>query len=183
MSALANAAEAAVVALATTGDQAAFDELVRRNQSRVRSLMRHLSRDAANAEDLAQQVFVEMWKSLSRLKTTAAFNGWLRQIGVNVWLQHARKKDTSLHNLTNSLDEMPIATSDESAQGSCIDLAAALALLPGPVRLCIVLAYQEGMSHGEIVASTNIPLGTVKSHIARGSARLRELLKDYGASS
>jgi DNA-directed RNA polymerase specialized sigma24 family protein len=47
------------------------------------------------------------------------------------------------------------------------------------VRLCVVLAYHEGMSHGEIASLTQIPLGTVKSHIARGAARLRELLAAY----
>jgi len=182
MSTLAGAAEAVVVGLATTGDQSAFDELVRRKQSNVRALMRYLSRDPVMAEDLAQQVFVEMWKSLPRLQTAAAFNGWLRQIGVNVWLQHARKKDSSLHRLTEPLDDIPVPMTDHTQQGSSIDLAAALALLPGPVRLCIVLGFQEGLSHGDISAMTKIPLGTVKSHIARGSARLRELLKDYGAS-
>jgi RNA polymerase sigma-70 factor (ECF subfamily) len=57
---------------------------------------------------------------------------------------------------------------------------AALATLPGHVRLCVVLAYSEGMSHAEISESKAMPLGTVKSHIARGAARLREVLQDYG---
>ena len=183
MSTLAGAAEAVVVGLATTGDQRAFDELVRRKQSNVRALMRYLSRDPVMAEDLAQQVFVEMWKSLPRLRKAAAFNGWLRQIGVNIWLQYARKTDSSLHRLTEPLDSVFDEMTDHSQPGSSIDLAAALAVLPGPVRLCIVLAFQEGLSHGDIAAMTMIPLGTVKSHIARGSARLRELLKDYGVSS
>jgi RNA polymerase sigma-70 factor (ECF subfamily) len=61
-----------------------------------------------------------------------------------------------------------------------LDLDAALATLPPHARLCIVLAYNEGMSHAEISESTAIPLGTVKSHIARGAAHLREILHDYG---
>jgi RNA polymerase sigma-70 factor (ECF subfamily) len=183
MGTLSGAAEAVVVALAAMGDQAAFDELVRRKQSCVRGLMRYLSRDASIAEDLTQQVFVEMWKSLRRLNSTAAFNGWLRQIGVNVWLQHARKKDASLRSLADSHEDVSIDTTAPAMEGASIDLAAALAMLPGPVRLCVVLAYQEGMSHGDIAALTAMPLGTVKSHIARGSARLRELLRDYGVSS
>jgi RNA polymerase sigma factor (sigma-70 family) len=60
-----------------------------------------------------------------------------------------------------------------------IDLDSALATLPPNVRVCVVLAYSEGMSHGEISATTAIPLGTVKSHVTRGSARLRELLHSY----
>jgi len=61
-----------------------------------------------------------------------------------------------------------------------LDLDAALATLPAHARLCVVLAYSERMSHAEISESTAIPLGTVKSHIARGSAHLRELLQGYG---
>jgi DNA-directed RNA polymerase specialized sigma24 family protein len=61
-----------------------------------------------------------------------------------------------------------------------MDLDAALAALPPDARLCVVLAYSEGMSHAEISESTAMALGTVKSHIARGAARLRELLQGYG---
>jgi RNA polymerase sigma-70 factor (ECF subfamily) len=61
-----------------------------------------------------------------------------------------------------------------------LDLDAALATLPPQARLCVVLAYSEGMSHAEISDATAIPLGTVKSHIARGAARLREILHAYG---
>jgi DNA-directed RNA polymerase specialized sigma24 family protein len=61
-----------------------------------------------------------------------------------------------------------------------LDLDAALATLPPEPRLCVVLAYSEGMSHAEISAATSMPLGTVKSHIARSSARLRETLEGYG---
>jgi RNA polymerase sigma-70 factor (ECF subfamily) len=51
------------------------------------------------------------------------------------------------------------------------------------MRLCLVLAYNEGMSHPEIAALTGLPLGTVKSHVSRGAARLREVLADYGEKS
>jgi RNA polymerase sigma-70 factor (ECF subfamily) len=61
-----------------------------------------------------------------------------------------------------------------------LDLDAALAMLPPDARLCVVLAYSEGMSHAEISGSTGMPLGTVKSHVTRGAARLRELLHAYG---
>jgi DNA-directed RNA polymerase specialized sigma24 family protein len=64
-----------------------------------------------------------------------------------------------------------------------MDLDAALSTLLPDMRLCVVLAYNEGLSHPEIVALTSLPLGTVKSHIARGAARLRETLADYGERS
>jgi RNA polymerase sigma-70 factor (ECF subfamily) len=61
-----------------------------------------------------------------------------------------------------------------------MDLDDALATLPPDMRLCVVLAYNEGLSHPEIVALTGMPLGTVKSHIARGAERLRKELAEYG---
>jgi RNA polymerase sigma factor (sigma-70 family) len=181
MGTLTGAAEAVVVALAGNGDAEAFDELVRRKQSSVRSLLKRLSNDRTLAEDLAQQVFVEMWKSLPKLDAPAAFPAWLRKISVNVWLQHFRKKHLLV--LDNEAGDLLADSSAAPSHDSGIDLAAALGLLPVPVRLCVVLAYQAGMSHGEIAAETGIPLGTVKSHIVRGSARLRELLRDYGGTS
>jgi len=60
-----------------------------------------------------------------------------------------------------------------------LDLDRALAQLTRTERLCVVLAYNEGMSHGEISAATALPLGTVKSHVRRGSQRLRVLLSAY----
>lgn len=181
MSNLTGAAEALVVALAGNGDAEAFDELVRRKQASVRTLLRRLSNDRTLAEDLAQQVFVEVWKSLPKLDTPAAFPGWLRKIAVNVWLQHLRRKDLLV--LDNDAGNFEADSSSHHSRDSRIDLAAALGLLPAPVRLCIVLAYQEGMSHGEISQATGIALGTVKSHVVRGSARLREMLRDYGGAS
>ena len=60
-----------------------------------------------------------------------------------------------------------------------MDLDAALARLAPQPRLCVVLAYEEGLSHPEIAALTGMPIGTVKSHISRGAARLRDLLTAY----
>src|SRR5690606_30952008 len=66
-----------------------------------------------------------------------------------------------------------------STSATAIDLDAALALLPPQVRLCIVLAYHERMSHAEIAGAAGLPLGTVKSHIRRGTEQLRRLLSAY----
>ncbi len=180
MGTLTGAAEAVVVALASNGDAAAFDELVRRKQANVRSLMRRLSNDRTLGEDLAQLVFVEVWKSLAKLDSPAAFSSWLRKISVNVWLQYFRRKNLLV--LDNDAGELAMDSTTHRGLDRDIDLASALGLLPVPVRLCVVLAYQEGMSHGEIAQATGIPLGTVKSHIVRGSARLRKLLSDYGVT-
>ncbi len=190
---LGEAAEAAVVALAMNGDDAAYGELVRRRQAAIRQLFRRLTRDAALADDLAQQTFVHAWKSIRTLRSPAAFGAWLRKLAVNCWLQRARLKrhevllgDEALGG-EEAFANGPLASTagaDQAAvEGSVtarMDLDAALAALPPDARLCVVLAYSEGMSHAEISESTAMALGTVKSHIARGAARLRELLQGYG---
>ncbi len=175
------AAEALVAALAIAGDDDAYGELVRRRQSQIRELLRRLSRDPVLADDLAQQAFVQAWRTIRTLRAPAAFGGWLRKLAVNVWLQHIRAHggreipaaDGALHEAANRLAGEP-TTAEQ------VDLDRALALLPPDVRLCIVLAYGERMSHREISEATTLPLGTVKSHITRGAARLRELLRAYG---
>jgi len=164
-----------LVTLARAGDNEAFEELVRRRQGRVRGLLRRLSSDAALGDDLAQEVFVQAWLRLSRLRDPGAFGGWLRQIAVNVWLQHARRARLILEPLADT-DETAGAHGPGTDHGLRLDLDAALARLRPPERLCVLLAHAEGMSHAEIASATGMPLGTVKSHVARGSARLRSSL-------
>jgi RNA polymerase sigma-70 factor, ECF subfamily len=174
--ALGEAAEVAVVVLAMNGDDAAFGELVRRRQDAIRNLFRRMTRNAALADDLAQQAFMLAWKSIRTLKSPSAFGAWLRKLAVNCWLQHARLKQHEV-----ALDEEALLEGQAASMvAERLDLDAALATLPPQARLCVVLAYSEGMSHAEISDATAIPLGTVKSHIARGAARLREILHAYG---
>jgi RNA polymerase sigma-70 factor (ECF subfamily) len=174
--ALLGADEVSVVICAIAGDDDAFGELVRRRQSSIRQLFRRLCRDPALADDLAQQTFLQAWRSVGTLKSAAAFGGWLRRLAINTWLQKVRAERPL--SSTTDLDELP----DEAAQPTLteqLDLDSALAVLPADARLCITLAYAERMSHREICEATGLPLGTVKSHITRGAARLRRLLGAY----
>jgi RNA polymerase sigma-70 factor (ECF subfamily) len=175
--ALAAAAEASVVALAISGDDRAFAELVRRRQGMVRELMRRLSGDAAFAEDLAQQAFVQAWRQLKRLRSPGAFGSWLRAIAVNVWLQEARRAPARLETAESELPEPePDGPPAADLAASRLDLSRALLRLKPPERVCVVLCYAEGLSHGEIAEATGWPLGTVKSHVTRGAGRLRAWL-------
>jgi RNA polymerase sigma-70 factor (ECF subfamily) len=171
--ALGGADEPAIVALAICGDEGAFCELVRRRQSWLRNLLRRLCHDPVLADDLAQQAFLQAWLSIRRLNSASAFGAWLRRLAVNTWLVHVRVQGP----------ESPEATQPEPAElpftGEQLDLDHALARLTTEARLCIVLAYNEGMSHAEISESTGLPLGTVKSHIKRGAERLRTDLEAY----
>jgi RNA polymerase sigma-70 factor (ECF subfamily) len=178
---LAGVAEASVVALAISGDHRAFAELVRRRQGMLRELMRRLCGDRAFAEDLAQQAFVQAWRQLGRLRSPGAFGSWLRAIAVNVWLQEARRAPARLETPESDLPE-PDAEGPGAADlaAARLDLSRALLRLKAPERVCVVLAYAEGLSHGEIAEATGWPLGTVKSNVTRGAERLRGWLSPQG---
>lgn len=175
---LAFASESNVVALAQAGDRGAFEELVRRRHAFIRNLLRRLSRDPSLADDLAQETFLQAWRRLPQLRVLATFGAWLRQVAINVWLQHVRNQESF-----STLHEELASAQISPTSGVGFDLELALAHLAPQARLCVVLAYHEGMSHGEIAAATQLPLGTIKSHITRGTKQLREVLQDYDRST
>jgi RNA polymerase sigma-70 factor (ECF subfamily) len=179
--ALRGADELTVVACAIAGDDTAYGELVRRRQAPIRQLFRRLCRDPALADDLSQQAFLQAWRNIQSLKSAAAFGGWLRKVAVNIWLQRLRAERpmASLEDYSGSDGAFTDLTSAPARVAEQMDLDTALATLPPVVRLCITLAYAERMSHKEICEATQLPLGTVKSHITRGAARLREMLGAY----
>lgn len=176
-----SASETAIVALAISGDANAYGELVRRHQQGIRAMLRRLIRDPALADDISQQAFVRGWKAIRTLRSPAAFGAWIRKLAVNDWLAHLRSRQCDF--ATEDPDASHGAATARCSVAERLDLDSALSRLAPAVRLCIVLAYSEGMSHSEISGSTGIPLGTVKSHIARGAALLRELLEAYGDSN
>lgn len=170
------ASDTSLVLLARNRDQQAFATLVARHQPWLRNLLRRLSHDRALADDLAQQVLLQAWGALPALQLEQALPAWLKTIAVRVWLKHLRRKDP-LFRLDDATD-LPEATSTVTP-GIALDLDRALAQLGAAERLCVVLAYHAGMSHGEIAQGTGLALGTVKSHVKRGSEKLRVQLAAY----
>lgn len=173
--ALAKSPEALLVALSRRGDRTAFEELVRRRQVWLRNLLRRCCNDPALADDLAQQAFLQAWKHIPRLQHAERFGAWLKRIAVNGWLQHLRRNDP----LTGAAEYADRTVARESPVSVAMDLDSALATLSRDVRLCIVLAYHERMTHEEIARVAGLPLGTIKSHVRRGTKRLQQLLSAY----
>lgn len=171
--------EALVVSLAAKGDRDAFTELVRRRQSWLRNLMRRFSGDPDLADDLAQRVLLQAWRKIRQLRHPERFGSWIQRIAVNEWIDHQRR-DVARWNEEYDDDAHAARGPTEAI---AMDLDRALAVLPVPVRLCIVLSYHERMTHEEIARISGISLGTVKSHVRRGSSKLRRLLADYGDAS
>lgn len=170
-----DAPEEYVVSLAMSGDDDAFGELVRRRQKRVRDMLRRLCGNHALADDLAQKTFVQAWRGIRTLRDPGAFGGWLKRVAVNAWLTEARRVPVPIDDKEDAyLAAADPAPSPERSAGG-IDLERALARLGRAERLCVVLAHGEGLTHAEVAEATGLPLGTVKSHVLRGSDKLRRI--------
>lgn len=172
---LEDAPEDDVATLAMGGNEAAFNELVRRRQKRVRDMLRRLCGNHALADDLAQKTFVQAWRGIGALRDPGAFGAWLKRVAVNAWLAEARRVPVPIDDDEEAFLAAtdPAPSPERSAAG--IDLERALARLGPAERLCVVLAHGEGMTHAEIAEATHLPLGTVKSHVLRGSEKLKRL--------
>jgi len=174
---LAGASEATLIIASQARDQAAFGELVRRRQGWARALLRRMCANIAEADDMAQDAFVKAWDRIGDLETPAAFAGWFRRIAVTTFLMERRKRRAIFEEIDDSSPIAAEGSTPEAAAGAKIDLERALAHLSDPERLCVTLNHGEGLSHSEIVDLTGLPLGTVKSHVSRGTEKLRRLLE------
>ena len=155
-----------------------FETLVREHQSRVRQQLRRLTRgDAALADDLAQDTFVQAWQHAAGFRGQARVSTWLHRIAYHRFLMHRRTPQAG----AVSLDAAP--PDGDSAQAVVepdvalrLDVERALARLPEPERVALIHCFQLDLSHAEAADVLGWPLGTLKSHVARGKARLREHL-------
>jgi RNA polymerase sigma-70 factor, ECF subfamily len=167
-----------IVAILQRDDRKAFAELVARHQSKVRTVLRRLTRgDIALADDLAQETFVLAWKNLSRFRFEARFSTWIYRIAFNAWQSEARKKREVLLEVGD--DALPIASEaqDELPDiASRLDLERAMATLSDGERAAISACYYADLSHEEAAAALGMPLGTVKTHVLRAKAKLRARL-------
>jgi RNA polymerase sigma-70 factor (ECF subfamily) len=158
--------EELVARLVAHADGRAFEALVRRHQSRVRNWLRQLTRDAALADDLAQDVFIVVWERAYSFAGKGSFVAWVMKVAYNQYLQARRKRGVPLVFGT----EVEEATPDGQEWP---DVAKMLAVVGPDERLVLTLCFAHGMSHGEVAEVLDMPLGTVKSHVQRGRAKIR----------
>jgi RNA polymerase sigma-70 factor (ECF subfamily) len=162
---------------AATGDVAAFGVLVRQHQSALRGFLRRLTRgDHALADDLSQETFLEAHRKIAQFQGSGSFAGWLYAIAWSRFLMETRKR--KLEPLDDEMLESEF-TVPEAASVARLDLERAFALLKPAERAALTLCHAAGMSHEEAAAALKLPLGTVKSHIARGKEKLKTLLQDH----
>jgi RNA polymerase sigma-70 factor (ECF subfamily) len=157
---------------ATKGDVAAFADLVRIHQGKLRAFLRRMARgDYALADDLAQETFLEAYRKIGRFRGEGTFASWLFQIGYSRFLMHVRK-----HKLEPLDEAFEPAHETETALHAKLDLEAALAKIRPAKRAALTLCFSEGYSHEEAAKIMNIPLGTLKSHVLRGREEVRAML-------
>ena len=164
--------EEGLVDQAARGARVAFAGLVRQHQSRLRGFLRRLTRgNLALADDLAQETFLEAWRKLAQFRGDGAFAGWLFRIAWTRYLMEARRR--KLEALDESDDR---AAPEEMTMDARLDLESAMRRLSAAERAGLTLCYAQGFSNEEAASILGLPLGTVKSHIARGRAKLKVLL-------
>ena len=158
-----------------------WEEIVREHGARVYRLAYRLTCNAHDAEDLTQDVFVRVFRSLHRFQP-GTFEGWLHRITTNLFLDGARRRQKIRFDglADGSADRLVSSWPTPSEQLADADLdhdvAAALAALPPEFRAAVVLCDIEGLSYEEIAAVLDIKIGTVRSRIHRGRSQLRAAL-------
>ena len=182
-----------LVKKARQGDVKAFEELVVLYQDRVYGHCCYLTGDPVDAEDLAQEAFVQAYRGIASFRLEADFGTWLHRITVNTWINHQRRRKNVI---AFSLDE-PLETEDgelgreiaasEDGPAEHAELAEfreifyqALKKVKPEFRAALVLREIEGYNYDDIAAILDCSLGTVKSRINRGRKALRSELEKYG---
>ena len=165
-----------------------WDEVVRDHSARVYRLAYRLTGNPHDAEDLTQDVFVRVFRSLHKYQP-GTFEGWLHRITTNLFLDSARRKqkirfDGMVEGAEERLQSPLPTPGDQLADaGLDHDVAAALAALSPEFRAAVVLCDIEGLSYDEVAAALGVKIGTVRSRIHRGRAQLRTALAHRSPSA
>ncbi|AZG44803.1 RNA polymerase sigma factor SigE [Gordonia insulae] len=166
-----------------TGDDTlmpSWDDLVREHADRVYRLAYRLSGNQHDAEDLTQETFIRVFRSLSNYKP-GTFEGWLHRITTNLFLDMVRRRSKiRMEALPEEYDRVPADTPDPQQifhdANLDPDLQEALDALPPEFRAAVVLCDIEGLSYEEISTTLGVKLGTVRSRIHRGRQTIRDHL-------
>lgn len=174
-------------------DRVAFAELLRRYQSYVDKILYHLAPDWQDRADLAQEVWIRVYKYLKRLQEPSKFKSWLSRITTNIFYDQLRKRkrvatpfslDASFQTDEGEMN-WEIASDSPSPEDNLNTtefydlLQKAIADLPETFRSTIILREIQGLNYEEIAEITGVSLGTVKSRISRARNKLQSILQPY----
>jgi RNA polymerase sigma factor (sigma-70 family) len=174
-------------------DKSAFSELMRRYQSHVDKVLYHLAPDWQDRADLAQEVWIRVYRNVKKLQEPVKFRGWLSRIATNLFYDELRKRKRNSTPLSldaprmvgdgemdwDIADDGPGPVEELGTREFHEKLQMAISDLPEVFRTTIVLREIEGLAYEQIAEMTGVSLGTVKSRIARARLRLQEQLQPY----
>jgi RNA polymerase sigma-70 factor (ECF subfamily) len=178
--------ESEAIERAKQGDAEAFQVLYDRHKRRVYSLCLRMTANTAEAEDLAQEAFLQLYRKIGTFRGESAFSTWLHRLSVNVVLMHLRKKSlpvVSLEETTQPSEEdapkKDFGADDVVLAGSIdrLQLQRAVNDLPPGYRTIFVLHDVEGYEHNEIASLVGCSIGNSKSQLHKARMKLRDLLK------
>ncbi len=177
--------EAEAIERAKQGDAEAFEVLYNLHKRRVYSLCLRMTANTAEAEDLAQEAFLQLFRKIGTFRGESAFSTWLHRMAVNVVLMRLRKKGlpvVPLEDTPETEEEAPkkeLGAPDAVLAGSIdrLQLERAIAALPPGYRMIFVLHDVEGYEHNEIAGIAGCSIGNSKSQLHKARMKLRELLK------
>jgi RNA polymerase sigma-70 factor, ECF subfamily len=178
--------DAETIARAQQGDAEAFRMLYEKHKRRVYSLCLRMTANTAEAEDLAQEAFLQLYRKIGTFRGESAFSTWLHRLSVNVVLMHLRKKSLPVVPLeeTAPVGEEDSAKRDFGAEDVSLtrsidrlQLQRAVDSLPPGYRMIFVLHDVEGYEHNEIARIAGCSVGNSKSQLHKARMKLRDLLK------
>lgn len=172
--------QALVVRALLGNDSRAFEQLMRRHQGMVRAQLRRLLHgDLAAADDLAQETFLQAWRKLDQFRGEARFSTWLYRIAYTCFLQTNRKKSEGLKDADVGVNADKLETLSAPIQHAVdlqVDLERAMQRLSDAEQIVLLHCVQLDLSHEEAAQILGMPLGTVKTNVLRGKAKLRSWL-------
>jgi RNA polymerase sigma-70 factor, ECF subfamily len=179
--------EAEAIRLAQQGDAAAFERIYRIHGRRVYALCLRMLGNPAEAEDLTQEAFLQLFRKIATFRGESAFSTWLHRLAVNVVLMKLRKKrlvETPIEDTSDPEDDSrprkELGAPDLLLTGSIdrVHLERAIDQLPPGYKQVFVLHDIQGYEHNEIARLMNCSVGNSKSQLHKARMRLRELLKE-----
>ncbi len=156
-----------------------FEQIVDEHQSMVFSLAWRLTGDRGLAEEIAQDVFLELDRHLAKLESPQHVCFWLRRVTMSRAADALRRRRVRGVDLWVEMEENHGAPPEERASPLAARLEQLLATLPEPQRAALILRYQEDLTPEEIAGTLNAPIATVKSHLQRGLKLLRAKAQNH----
>ncbi|MGA9667786.1 MAG: sigma-70 family RNA polymerase sigma factor [Terracidiphilus sp.] len=156
-----------------------FEQLVDEHQSMVFSLASRMTGDRGLAEEIAQDVFLELDSNLAKLQSSAHACFWLRRVTMSRSTDAMRRRRVRSTDMWIELEEGHVASVEDKPSPLGARIEQMLATLPEPQRAALVLRYQEDLTPEEIAATLDAPLATVKSQLQRGLKLLRAKAQNH----